>query len=244
MYYSQFGEDVLLAEIFGTKDKGLCVEVGANDGVNDSTTMYFERIGWDCVLVEPNPFLCEEIKVKRTALLAEFAVSDKEGDVTLFVAEGAERAHGVSTINSDIESLEKIKSYGFSYKEVQVKSKTLDNILDDLNVRGEIDFISIDVEGHELEALRGFSLGRWKPKIVLMEDNSNYQDTVIRDYLKNFGYARFKRTGVNDWYAHENHRDLVNIFSKSCYMLGLVRGRLKVKIKACVKKVLEKSRKN
>ena len=98
VYYSQFGEDKILAEIFNGKSNGLCIEVGANDGVNDSTTMYFEKIGWKCILLEPNPDLCKLIRVARNSILVELAASDKNGEVTLFVAEGAERAHGVSTI--------------------------------------------------------------------------------------------------------------------------------------------------
>lgn len=112
MYYSQFGEDKILAEIFRGKSKGLCIEVGANDGVNDSTTMYFENVGWNCILIEPNPELCKMIRASRNSTLIESAASDRSGEVTLFVAEGAERAHGVSTINSGEEALNKIKSYG------------------------------------------------------------------------------------------------------------------------------------
>ena len=45
MYYSQFGEDRLLAEIFHDKARGQCVEVGANDGFHGSTSLYFEKLG-------------------------------------------------------------------------------------------------------------------------------------------------------------------------------------------------------
>lgn len=230
-YYSQFGEDKILAEIFNEKKQGLCIEVGANDGVNDSNTMYFESIGWNCILIEPNPVLCKMIRASRNATLVEVAASDKNGETLLFVAEGAERAHGVSTINAGEDELNKIKSYGFTYKEVKVQTKTLDEILIGLKPSSKIDFISVDVEGHELDVLRGFSLDRWTPTVILVEDNSNFEDAAVSNYLSKFGYFRFKRTGVNDWYAHEKNATLVNWFSRSQYNWTALKGRVKNKIK-------------
>lgn len=230
-YYSQFGEDKILAEIFNEKLNGLCIEVGANDGVNDSTTMYFEKIGWDCILIEPNPDLCKSIRIARKSTLIEVAASDKSGEITLFVAEGAERAHGVSTLDSSEVSLNKIKSYGFTYREVQVQTKTLDTILGDLNTNSEIDFISVDVEGHELEALRGFSIQRWMPTIILIEDNSNHENDAVSNYLSKFGYYKFKRTGVNDWYAHKKNNELINFISIANHKLIEAKIKLKNKMK-------------
>tara|TARA_R110001583_G_C5671425_1_gene411195 strand:- start:22869 stop:23633 length:765 start_codon:yes stop_codon:yes gene_type:complete len=233
MYYSQFGEDKILAEIFKGKTDGLCIEVGANDGVNDSTTMHFEEIGWTCILVEPNPVLCNSIRKSRGATLIEAAASDNKGEVSLFVAEGAERAHGVSTISSAQEALDKIKSYGFTYSEVRVQAKTLDEMLGALKLAREIDFISVDVENHEIEAIRGFSLERWHPKIILIEDNSNYENSIVSNYLKQFGYLRFMRTGVNDWYAHKDNTELVNLNSRSRYALRA----LNVKARTVIKRI-------
>ncbi len=234
MYYSQFGEDKILFEIFNEKNHGLCIEVGANDGINHSNTFYFEGIGWDCVLVEPNPELCQMIRAKRSSSqLYEFAATDRSGVVTLFVAEGEEMAHGVSTINSDKESLRKINSYGFTYKEVQVQTKTLDEILNELKPSCEIDFISIDVEGHELNVLKGFSIERWLPTVMLIEDNFFFEDDSVRKYMKQHGYVCFKRTGVNDWFADKRNKQLVNFYSVAKYRLTA----LKVKIKRQMKRI-------
>lgn len=227
MYYAQFGEDRILAKIFNEKCEGLCIEVGANDGVNDSNTMYFENVGWDCILIEPNPVLCQMIRASRKASLIEVAASDKNGETSLFVAEGSERAHGVSTINSAEDALNKIKSYGFTYSEVQVKTKLLNDILDSEKITSKIDFISIDVEGHELEVFKGFSLDRWKPTVILVEDNSNFENFDVSNYLKKFGYSRFMRTGVNDWYAHKTNTALVNLYSRWNYGWILLKARTK-----------------
>ncbi|MCW3018515.1 MAG: Methyltransferase FkbM, partial [Solirubrobacterales bacterium] len=58
--HAQFGEDRILAEIFGARADGCCVEVGANDGRTGSASYLFEKRGWQCLLVEPIPALAQE----------------------------------------------------------------------------------------------------------------------------------------------------------------------------------------
>ena len=208
MFYSQFGEDRLLSAIFSGARTGSCVEVGANDGVNDSTTLHFEEQGWKCVLVEPNPELCQEIRKKRRGPLFECAASNQDGSATLHVAYGALRAHGVSGLGDARETSERIAKYGFAARPVTVRSRKLDDILEEARLPSNFDFISIDVEGHELQVLEGFSVERWRPTVILIEDNSEFADKSVGDYLRRFGYLPFRRTGVNDWYAHRTRRDL------------------------------------
>ena len=213
-YYSQFGEDKILAELFEGTTEGCCVEVGANNGVDDSTTLFFEELGWKCILVEPNPDLCKEIRKKRSSTLFECAVSSKKGDATLHVAVGADRSHGMSTISDSQEVHDRIKSHGFDCVPVKVKVRTLDDILEESDIDCDIDFISIDVEGLELEVLNGFSIEKWKPKIMLVEDNSNFKNKTVKNYLKWHGYVRFDRTGVNDWFTHSSNRQFMSLKGK------------------------------
>lgn len=210
-FYSQFGEDKLLFEIFREKSNGLCIEVGANNGIDDSTSLFFEKLGWNCILVEPNPVLCRQLRDVRHALIYGYAVSSENTTLTLHVVEGAPRSHGMSTISTDAVVHERIRKHGFVSVAVEVQTMTLDQILADARVDTGIDFVSIDVEGHELEALRGFSIEKWRPTIMLIEDNSGFVNTAVGDYLKPFGYVRFKRTGVNDWYAHRSSKQLVTL---------------------------------
>lgn len=230
-YYSQFEEDKILYAFFGDKKSGVCVEVGANDGVNDSNSYFFEQRGWTCILIEPNPALCQEIRKVRTAQLYECAVSYETGSATLYIAEGAERSHGVSTISRDQQVHDKIKSYGFSRRPIQVKTRTLDDILLESELETTIDFISIDVEGHELQVLEGFSIDKWKPLIIIVEDNENYKDNRVRSYLKKYGYKEFKRTGVNDWYASNSNKKLVNTKNSMQYALQAYKTNIKRSLK-------------
>ncbi len=243
MFYSQFGEDKILNDIFRGKTSGLCVEVGANNGMEDSTTLFFEQLGWKCILVEPNPDLCNVIKQRRKAKVYQCAASDKKGVVTLFVVEGAERSHGLSTISSDLEVHKRIESHGFNTSAIEVSTLSLNEIFEDAQINEPIDFISIDVEGHEKKVLEGLTLEKWKPTILLIEDNSNIENDAVHSYLKEYGYVRFKRTGVNDWYAHESNKQLINLKSDMLMKGTVVRYLLLnryIILKSLIKKVMLK----
>ena len=227
MFYSQFGEDRLLAQIFDDVREGLCVEVGANDGVNDSNTYYFEQIGWDCILVEPNPELCRGIREKRNSRLFECAVSSQPGTAVLNVADGPGRAHGVSSLGESAAAKSRIAAFGFKSRELTVPTRTLDDILLEAQVQQGLNFVSIDVEGHELEVLKGFSLSKWKPVIVILEDNSNCEDQTVAEYLRRFGYVPFRRTGVNDWYGHRSDRRVISMQALLGWRLAALRERLR-----------------
>ncbi len=214
MFYSQFGEDKILFDLFNKKTSGVCIEVGANNGIDGSTSFFFERVGWQCILVEPNPSLCHEMRKSRKSIIFSCAASSSRGTAVLDVVDGAERSDGLSTISPDEEYHARINNLGFVSRPVTVQTMTLDEILSDAGISGKIDFVSIDVEGHELEVLKGFSLDRWKPSILLIEDNTCFESSIISDYLKSeYGYVRFLRTGVNDWYAHRDNRKFVTFVS-------------------------------
>jgi FkbM family methyltransferase len=232
MFYSQFGEDRLLARIFEGKRSGLCIEVGANDGVNDSTTYYFEQQGWDCLLIEPNPDLCIAIRAVRNARLFECAASAAEGSATLYIAEGAERAHGVSGLGADEHARRRISAFGFVARPLQVTKRRLDDMLEEAGITRSPDFITIDVEGHELEVLQGLSIDKWKPHIILAEDNSHFEDDRVPRYLNRFGYKPFRRTGVNDWYAHSSHRELVNLGSRFSWQWAAFKARARKRLRS------------
>ena len=210
-YYSQFGEDRLLDSIFGYKSAGVCVEVGAHNGVDYSNTYHFEQMGWDCVLVEPDPALCAQVRQRRKAKLYQCAAAKAGGQLTLYVADGVDVLSTVAT-NPDVH--ERIRREGGVIRPIEVAARTLDDILVDAGVQ-QIDFISIDVEGFELSVLDGFSLERWGPRVLVIEDNSALADPAIAQWLDKRGYKPFNFTGVNLWFARSTDAELVNWRSKA-----------------------------
>jgi hypothetical protein len=105
-------------------------------------------------------------------------------------------AGGHSSFDRNL-NLAEVKPHGA----IDVPTRTLDQILIDAGAQN-IDFISIDVEGHELEVLDGFDLKRWRPRLILIEDLLLH--LRLHRYLMRRGYRWLRRTGINNWYVPAN----------------------------------------
>lgn len=223
-YHGQFGEDRILAGIFSGQGTRACVEVGANDGITGSSSLHFERKGWRCVLIEPNPVLCARLRAERTAFIFEGAASSTSGTATLMLAGGDDLSHAVSSIEPG--SGKSIARQGFTVQPVTVTTARLDDILEQADVKpGDVAFVSIDVEGHEPEVLKGFTLSRWRPEILIIEDNSLLFGNGLRASLAKDGYVPFRRTGVNDWYAPAEAVRALSDHPARSYLVSMVQAR-------------------
>jgi hypothetical protein len=83
-----------------------------------------------------------------------------------------------------------------SMKSICVPTMTLDTILA-WSGFPRLDFLSVDVEGTEIDVLNGFDLERWKPKAMILEswtDPSNYHELLTPRY------DRVQRIEFNDLY--------------------------------------------
>ncbi len=203
--HAQFGEDRVLAEIFADRAEGRCVEVGANDGRTGSASYLFEQRGWQCLLVEPIPALAQEIRKHRACRVVNCAASSGEGEARFFVAEGVEAVSGLDLTPERIEWVQRV---GGTIREITVRTATLDSLLEDAGFT-ELEFVTIDVEGHELAVLEGFDLETYRPRVVIIEDNSVEGDMSVARHMADHGYVHFRRTGVNEWYAHASDAELV-----------------------------------
>ena len=203
--HAQFEEDRILAKIFGERTDGSCVEVGANDVRTGSASYLFEQRGWRCLLVEPIPELVEQIRKHRSCTVINCAASSRAGEARFFVAENVE---AISGLDVTPERAQWIETAGGTVREITVRTATLDSLLEEAGF-GQLDFVTIDVEGHELAVLEGFDLDRHRPRIVILEDNTVEGDARVIEHMTSHGYVHFKRTGVNEWYARADDAELV-----------------------------------
>lgn len=188
--FSQYGEDQLAWKFFGEKRTGFFVEVGANDPENLSQTFLLERNGWRGILVEPQSACCARLRQQRPhAQVFQVACGapEQRGKCLLQLS-----LLGSKLASPNIHSLPKGE-----YEEVQVM--TLDDILEKTE-HPQIDFLSIDVEGAELQVLRGFDVLKHQPRLIIIEDNLPNR-LKVHWYLKRQGYRLVKRTGCNNWYV-------------------------------------------
>jgi len=92
-----------------------------------------------------------------------------------------------------------------------VPVRTLDSMLTESGVT-RVDFLSLDVEGAELDVLAGFDLAKWRPQLILIEDF--LYDGDKRAYLRAHGYRLIRRTDYNNWYVpRESPHTLFNASS-------------------------------
>lgn len=168
---------------------GFFIETGANDGKNQSNTLYFELYkDWTGILIEPIPelaALCRRNRPKcivENCALVEFEFEEPVvemwhcGLMSLvkgaLKSEEAELNHikkGIS-IQSEVENTYLIK----------VPAVTLTSVLEKYDV-SQVDLFSLDVEGFELNVLKGLDFDRYKPKFMLIE--TRYRDE-IEEFLK------------------------------------------------------------
>ncbi len=205
-YYSQDNEDRLLSRIFGGKDSGTAVEVGGFDGITLSNTYLFEKLGWRTLIIEPMPESAAKIRKNRHAELFECAAGSCAGNATFTVAKGAE---DLSTFNPTGYQLRNMEYHGAQFEQITVSVRTLDDIFESAKI-DTLDFMTIDVEGHEKEVLAGLKLSTWKPQIVIIEDASMGAGSTVKNIMRAQGYRCFMTTGCNDWYAHRSNRRFVN----------------------------------
>lgn len=183
----------LVAAFFGDI-KGYFVEVGANEPRVRSQTWHLEQTGWTGVLVEPQPELARELRAMRMAEVFAVACSSPDNagrTLPLHVA-------------GPLSSLDRSQMAPGASPEVviEVPIRTLDSVLEEAGAPEKFDFLSIDVEGHELEVLSGFDIARWQPRLILLEDH--VADLSKHRYLTGAGYRIVRRYENNGWYV-PNH---------------------------------------
>jgi len=201
---SQYGEDVLLWKFFQNKRDGFYVDVGAYDGVGFSNTYFFEAIGWNGILIEPVPQFYENCLAARPhSRVINLVVNNGETRATEFsIAEGNNGVGTLSFAGEDEKQTERIEREGGKVRTITVPSCSLNEIL--ANHQGTIDFVSIDVEGKEMDVLRGFDLIKFRPRVVIVEDNSNGVDKQVGDWFSAHDYKERFRCEHNVFYTRKD----------------------------------------
>lgn len=207
-YYSQNGEDYLLREFFKEKKDGFYIDVGAFDGIHLSNTFLFEKLGWKGVCVEAHPQYYQKCKENRplSQCLHAACVGDENVNEITFQTEELGLLSGIQR-KDEADIKKRYAGRGLEFKgfqEVTVPATTLNRVLESYGDSLRIDFISIDVEGNELEVLNGFDLKQYKPEIILVEANTAADEEKLDSYLINQqGYYKARRLVENIFYCRD-----------------------------------------
>lgn len=183
--------------------KGIFFDIGAYEPINISNSYHFEMNGWDVYCFEANTLLIDQLKSKRKNVYNYAIYNENKEEVTFNVVKGSwggSEMAGISAIELDKDYLTRF-SNGIKYiQQIKVQQKTLDCVLEtEIQNVNEIDILSIDVEGGELNVLKGLDLVKYRPKVVLLENVFNRKDIV--DYMVDSGYILDKHIDYNQYFV-------------------------------------------
>ena len=201
-YYSENGEDFLLDQLFNDRAHGVFVEVGCIDGRRHSNTLTFEERGWRGLCVEAHTGYIEMLQKNRpNSMICACAVGEADQDQVTFYANRW----------GSLSSLDKSKEHEFKsrfgprfagFEEQIVQKRRLDTLFKTYGL-SEIDILSIDIEGYEVEALKGLDFRQFRPLVIVIESESRAHRRQMEAILLPNGYVRSVRLAHNIFYLRD-----------------------------------------
>ena len=197
--YSQGKQELLIRHFFRDRRDGFFVDIGCYVPRRDSTTYYLEEeLHWRGIAVD-----AQEIygpawrKYRPRSKFFAYAVTERSGETITFFAAGP-----ISSLErSNIEAWEKQLKRKLDPEELIVPTITISDLLDREGVKN-IDFLSIDINGTEPSAMKGFDIKRFRPELVHIEVHERNRE-VPRAYFEKNGYRRideYLKYDITNWY--------------------------------------------
>ncbi|MFO1206724.1 MAG: FkbM family methyltransferase [Burkholderiales bacterium] len=209
--YAQNFEDVMLWRALKHVERGFYVDIGANDPVVESVSKAFYDRGWRGIHVEPVAEYAHLLRAARPdEEVIEKAVGAEPGEMTLHVIPGT----GLSSL-VEASALSAVALRGYEHTEVVVPVVTLDELL--LPYAGrDIHWLKVDVEGAELDVLRGWNAKRDRPWVMVIEATlPNSQEECHQAWepiLLEAGYRFAYFDGLSRFYTAAEHEELAALF--------------------------------
>ena len=175
--YGATGEDVLINKIFKNKIDGYFVDVGALHPINGSLTYNLSKKGWKGLnidLLRENLILFNFFRKKDKNI--NLAISKNKGVINAYIFE---RGSGVNTTNKKWADKWK-KKIGKSYSILKIKKNSLNNVFSSYKVNKKFELLNIDVEGHEIDVLKGINFKNIRPKIITIEIHVKKTEQIFK----------------------------------------------------------------
>jgi len=201
-FYGQHNppEDKIIEELLPAGFVGTAVDVGAGDGIDGSNTLRFEKRGWKVLCIEANPAFASSLS-QRKLVRCPLAISGYSSPAeTLTVCTTGGREGAVTSLWVDQRLKEHFIASGQweGSREVAVPVSTLTQTLGEAGL-STVDVLSIDTEGTELDVLKGLDWSRFRPRVIVVENN--WDESHCREFLKSHGYRLERRNAVNDFFV-------------------------------------------
>ena len=158
--YSHWGIDLIIIKLLNSKNKGIYIDVGCHHPFLNNHSYLLHKSGWEGINIDIDYNSIDMFNFfRKSDVNIQTAVTDHKGEVDLFFYHNRAAKNTIS------------KEFGSDAKEQKkINSDTLNNIIENSKFKNsKIDFVSIDVEGNEMNVLNGFNLKKYKPKLILLE---------------------------------------------------------------------------
>jgi FkbM family methyltransferase len=210
--YSANYEDVILNRVFGSRNHGFYVDVGAAHPLFENDTKALYDRGWRGINIEPNPAFFHELMSQRPGdRNINAAVSDVPGEIAYHEVVGT----GLSTCDPD--EADRAAAKGFEVVRYSVSAVMLRALLEEATP-ARIDLLKVDVEGFELKVLSSNDWTRFRPQVILAEatfpESPQRRDDGVEGYLDGQGYRRVYFDGLNDFYVEHDFQPPLGAFDR------------------------------
>lgn len=197
--YSQEGEDLIVNRLLSGKTKGFYVEVGAHHPFRFSNTYFFYKKGWSGICIDPLPGIKKGFNRWRPRdLFLEVGISSNRGTLEYFMFNEPALNTFDPTIAKERDGL---KDYQL-IESRKISTFTLADILKkNITSNQEIDLLSVDVEGLDLEVLKSSDWYEFRPKVIIVECLTTHLEDLDKDpiylFLKGKGYMLYGKSGLS-----------------------------------------------
>ena len=196
---SQFNEDLKILKFF--KEKGFYVDIGCYHPVRYNNTYRMFKLGWKGMNIDLNPLSIELFNVARPRdINICAAISNKKVGNLYFDHELSPQ----NTLEKNHTDFYK-KVFGLKTKNSKkIKTRKLSEIFRKNGVF-KVDFMNIDVEGHELSVLKSINLKKFDIKVICIEVLKHNLKAIIESkkvkrYLNKNGFKFKFRVGINSFF--------------------------------------------
>ena len=191
--YSMFGEDLVISKIFKNKKKGIYVDVGCYHPIEGSNTYLLFKKGWNGINIDLNKTSIDLFDKARSGdINLNLAISNKSKKIKYYFRK---KINMLNTINQNFAKNYFLKGFKTSY----IQSQTLNYILKKFKYSQKIDFLNLDIEGNEINALKSLNFKKYEPKVICVEIHktsgrnrkSQIENNPLYKFLKKKGYKYF-----------------------------------------------------
>jgi len=172
---------------------GVMVEVGGGTPEFLSMSKHFKDNGWRVVIVEPNPLFASMHRAIGNEVVECACSSENQSNVPFTVVSQEVEAYGGIVTDHSFSSLALKPGYeamipkeNVSRRSITVDARRLDSILESQGI-SDVDLLSVDVEGWEIEVMKGLDTTRHSVGVIVLENlmhEASYTEYMRRIHYK------------------------------------------------------------